>query len=85
MSHGTVDSDDVIADYAHAYRMVYGQMPSAHYIRDGWYRVNGETVRHTVVLNEIENLRHLARQQRVRNNSKSAIQRLIDRLRGLNN
>jgi len=83
MSQDTTSINDILDEYAHMFRMVYGHEPAAHYIRDGWFRVNGETMHYTMLTGEIENLRHLARRQRMQSSGKGAIQRLIAKLRGI--
>ena len=75
--------EDVLDEYIHMFRLVYGHAPTAHYIRDGWFRVNGETIHYSMLTGEVENLRHLARRQRMQSSGKSAIQRLIAKLRGV--
>lgn len=72
----------ILKEYTHFFQMVYGRPPVAHYLRDGWFRINGEFVRYEWILQEIENLRHLARRKRMNQSNKSAIQRLIAKLRG---
>ena len=81
MSDETLSPKSVVETYIHNYRLVYGQVPSAHYMREGWFRINGETVHYTVLLQEIEQLHDLARRQRMKQSSKGAIRRLIDKLR----
>jgi hypothetical protein len=80
MSQGTISVEEVIADYAHAYRLVYGHQPKAHYIGNRWYSVNGSTVHHTVIMNEIDYLMDLAKRQR-RRGDRSTIMKLIRKLR----
>jgi len=75
-------AEDMIEEYAHVYRLVHGTMPSAHYIRDGFFRINGQTIHARMLRAEIDNLHHLARHQRMQRSSKSAIHRLIAKLRG---
>jgi len=81
MTQTTTSPEELLSDYDHAFEMVYDRPPSARYLRDGWYRINGEMVHHTVLVTEVDNLRDLARRQRMRSGSKSAIRRLIDKLR----
>jgi hypothetical protein len=81
MIETTINPEELLSDYDRAFEMVYDRPPSTRYLRDGWYRINGETVHHTVLATEVDNLRDLARRQRMRSGSKSAIRRLIDKLR----
>lgn len=83
MAQASIVVEQVIKEYAHFFCMVYGRDPAAHYVRDGWYRINGEFVHHHVLLQQIDNLRHLARRKRMHESNKNAIQRLIEKLRGM--
>ena len=83
MAEATVVFEQVIKKYNHFFRMVYGREAAAYYIRDGWYRVNGEFVHHNVLIQQIDNLRHLAKHKRMQQSNKGAIQRLIAKLRGM--
>jgi hypothetical protein len=82
MSQQTISTEMIIKEYAHFFQMVYGKQPVAHYLRDGWFRINGEFVRYEWITQEVENLRHLARRKRMNQSNKNAIQRLIAKLRG---
>lgn len=81
VSDETISPKSIIETYIHNYRLVYGRPPTAHYMREGWFRINGETVHYSVLLEQIEQLHELARLQQMRKGSKNAIRRLIDKLR----
>ncbi len=86
MSVGTLPTDEVLEDYWQVFVMVYAQEPKVHYLGNQWYQVNGEPVHRTIMIREIDRLRDLAQLQRMNQKrtqlkEKSAVQRLIDRLR----
>ncbi len=80
---GAVHGDYLSQSYIEAYESVYGQHPSMQYVGNQWYLVNGETVHGSMLQREVEHLTELARIQREKSKRRSAIQRLIGRLRGL--
>lgn len=89
MSVTSQPTDEVITDYTAAFFAVYGQEPRIHFVGNQWYQVNGHPVHRTVLEGEIHRLRDLAHlqettQQHIRTTAKrSAIQRLISKLRGV--
>lgn len=83
MSQGTITTDQVIKHYQRAFKLVYGYEPRVYYLRQQWYRVNGELVHHRVIMDQIAHLRYLARKKRMKTHNRTTIQRLIDKLRGL--
>jgi hypothetical protein len=80
---GSAKGDSLGERYIEAYETVYGQNPSMRYVGNHWYLVNGETVHGSMLQREIEHLTELARIQREQHKRRSAIQRLIGRLRGM--
>ncbi|GAB4345661.1 MAG: hypothetical protein Kow00117_23090 [Phototrophicales bacterium] len=72
---------NIIYDYSYVYKLVYGQEPTTDYVGNQWYKVNGEMVHHRMLLDQIEHLRDLARRKQQRNCNRSAIRRLIDKLK----
>lgn len=87
MAQGTLPVDEIVNDYWYAFKTVYGKEPKAHYLGNGWYYVNGETVYRTILEHEIVHLHDLARKQRqrqaARSQNKGVVKRLIDKLRNL--
>jgi hypothetical protein len=90
MSIGTLPTDEIMQDYLDAFWAVYGQEARILFLGNQWYQVNGQPVHRTVIQGEIERLRDLAELQRMNNNrpqlqktQKSAVQRLISKLRRL--
>lgn len=80
---GTTPHDELGQQYVEAYEAVYGQHPSMQYVGNQWYLINGETVHGSMLHREIEHLTDLARLQREQRKRRSAVKRLISRLRGL--
>lgn len=80
---GSTTDNELGRRYVEAYETVYGQHPSIQYVGNAWYLINGETVHSTMLQREVENLTDLARIQREQRTRRSAVQRLISRLRGL--
>jgi hypothetical protein len=87
MSTGTLPTDQVLFDYFHAHRLMYGQEPRIHYLGNQWYQLNGEPVHRTVLIREIDRLRGLyeiqqpAPRGRAASYPRSVIQRIINKLR----
>ena len=75
------NQQNAIYDHGYVYKLVYGQEPSADYIGNQWYKVNGEMVHHRMLLDQIDQLRDLARRKQMHSRSKNAIRRLIDKLK----
>lgn len=87
MSVGTLPTDHIIEAYTEAHSRVYGQLPRIHFLGNAWYEVNGHPVHGTLLETEIRRLRDLAdlqdETQQARSTAKrSALQRLISKLRG---
>lgn len=79
----------VIEHYRKAYLSVNGREPLARYMGNHWFKINGETVHRSTLMEEIARLRTLAQAramaqaQSLQSSNKSIIQRLISRLKNL--
>jgi hypothetical protein len=80
----TLTPNLIVDSYERAFRRVYGREPRVRHIGGQWYYINSETVHRVTLLAEIMRLRELAREQSpYEPPTRSMVQRLIARLRGL--
>lgn len=80
----TLTPDIIVENYERAYRRVHGRDAQIRHIGGQWYYISGETVHRITLLAEIMRLRELARRENpYEPPTRSMIQRLIARLRGI--
>lgn len=80
----TLTPQIIVDSYERVYREVHERDPHIRHIGGQWYYLNGETVHRLALFNEITHLHQVAHQRRQEQlASKSVIQRLILKLRGI--
>ena len=79
----TIPPRYIVEGYRKAYSRVHSRDPQCRYIGNHWYNVNGETVHRATLMDEINRLRYLGQRGNGGRADRSAIQRLIDKLRGM--
>ncbi len=77
----TRSPDEIIAYYGYAYKNVYGREPRMRYLGNHWFRVDGEMVHYRTMVEQIDQLRALAKRKNLNNGNKGMVRRLIDKLR----
>jgi hypothetical protein len=77
----TRSPEEVIAYYVYAYKNVYGREPKMRYLGNQWFRVDGEMVHYRTMVEQIDQLRALAKRKNLNTSSKGMVRRLIDKLR----
>jgi hypothetical protein len=79
----TLTPQMIVDHYERAYRRVHGAEPRARHIGGQWYYVSGETIHRLALMAETARLNDLARQRSFATPTRSIINRLISRLRGI--
>jgi hypothetical protein len=73
-----ITPDHLINGYTRFYQTVHGRSPRVRHMGGQWFQVNGEIVHYKALMDEIGNLRVLARKKT--QPEKGLIKRLIGRL-----
>lgn len=78
----TITPQDIAEGYMRSYSQLYGCPPRVQHLGGEWYKVNGEMVTRTILLDEVINIRHLIKQKK-KTTSKSLIHRLINKIKAI--
>ncbi len=81
MSAATLSPDQIIREFKRVFKHVYDHEAKVFYVGNGLYQVNGEFVHHSILMSEMERLNYLLEVKRLSSPKRSAVQRLINKLR----
>jgi hypothetical protein len=74
---------DIAEGYQQIYHAIHGRTPHVLHMGGYWYKVNGEIVHRTTLIQEITRLRELRRQQYKQKLDGNVLSRLIRKLRAV--